>query len=66
MPLNLSLPRLTVGATLAELTSLEQLLSVMEAEEPFHEDIVNKLWQVYSQTDSFCSTIRVRKLMDGK
>jgi condensin complex subunit 1 len=41
--------RLTVGATLAELTSLEQLLSVMEAEEPFHEDIINKLWQAYSK-----------------
>jgi condensin complex subunit 1 len=38
---------LTFGATPAELTSLEQLLSVMMKEKLISELVVQKLWQVY-------------------
>nr|XP_019006310.1 condensin complex subunit 1 [Kwoniella mangroviensis CBS 8507]OCF69771.1 condensin complex subunit 1 [Kwoniella mangroviensis CBS 8507] len=38
----------TYGATLAELTSLEELMRTMMAEGGVHYDVVNKLWQVYS------------------
>jgi condensin complex subunit 1 len=37
----------TFGATLAELTSLEELLRTMCAEDMVHPDVVNKLWAVY-------------------
>ncbi|WP_283646599.1 hypothetical protein, partial [Marinovum algicola] len=37
----------TFGATLAELTSLEQLLHTMETENLVHEDVIKKLWAVY-------------------
>lgn len=38
----------TYGATLAELTSLEELLRTMMVEGGVHPDVINKLWQVYS------------------
>ncbi|EIW67908.1 hypothetical protein TREMEDRAFT_32861 [Tremella mesenterica DSM 1558] len=38
----------TYGATLAELTSLEELMRTMMADGGVHQDVVNKLWQVYS------------------
>jgi condensin complex subunit 1 len=38
---------LTFGATPAELTSLEQLLSIMMKEKLVQEIVVQKLWQVY-------------------
>jgi condensin complex subunit 1 len=38
---------LTFGATSAELTSLEQLLSVMMKEKMIGELVIQKLWQVY-------------------
>jgi condensin complex subunit 1 len=38
----------TYGATLAEITSLEELMRTMMAEGAVHPDVVNKLWQVYS------------------
>ncbi|OCF41749.1 condensin complex subunit 1 [Kwoniella heveanensis CBS 569] len=38
----------TYGATLAELTSLEELMRTMMADGGVHIDVVNKLWQVYS------------------
>ncbi|KDN42856.1 hypothetical protein K437DRAFT_275042 [Tilletiaria anomala UBC 951] len=38
---------MTFGATLAELTSLEQLLHTMETEDLVHEDVIKKLWAVY-------------------
>ncbi|PWN48727.1 hypothetical protein IE53DRAFT_180662 [Violaceomyces palustris] len=38
----------TFGATLAELTSLEELLKTMASEELVHPDVVSKLWAVYS------------------
>ncbi|KAH8919555.1 hypothetical protein BT69DRAFT_1284724 [Atractiella rhizophila] len=41
---------LTFNATLADLTSLEQLLSTMMSEGNIHPDVVTKLWQVYSTT----------------
>lgn len=40
--------RRTYGATLAELTSLEELMRTMMGESMVHTDVVNKLWQVYS------------------
>ena len=40
--------RLTFNATLADLTSLEQLMSTMMAENAVHEDVCHKLWQAYS------------------
>ncbi|WVQ81007.1 hypothetical protein IAT38_003114 [Cryptococcus sp. DSM 104549] len=38
----------TYGATLAELTSLEELMRTMMMDGGVHSDVVNKLWQVYS------------------
>ncbi|ORY31954.1 non-SMC mitotic condensation complex subunit 1-domain-containing protein [Naematelia encephala] len=38
----------TYGATLAELTSLEELMRTMMLDNAVHGDVVNKLWQVYS------------------
>lgn len=39
----------TYGATLAELTSLEELMRAMMADgNGVHPDVINKLWQVYS------------------
>ncbi|WRT63457.1 uncharacterized protein IL334_000362 [Kwoniella shivajii] len=38
----------TYGATLAELTSLEELMRTMMVDGGVHNDVVNKLWQVYS------------------
>jgi hypothetical protein len=40
--------RLTRDATLAELTSLEQLMSVMMSQGVVEDDVIAKLWQVYS------------------
>lgn len=39
--------RRTYEATLAELTSLEELMRTMMADNGVHNDVVNKLWQVY-------------------
>ncbi|CAG8435255.1 1824_t:CDS:10 [Scutellospora calospora] len=39
---------LTYNATLAELTSLEQLMSTMMAEELISNDVIARLWSVYS------------------
>lgn len=41
--------RLTRDATLAELTSLEQLMSVMMTQGVVEDDVITKLWQVYSE-----------------
>ena len=41
--------RLTYYATLAELTSLEEMLRILMDTNQVHEDVINKLWQVYSQ-----------------
>ncbi|KAI6123353.1 non-SMC mitotic condensation complex subunit 1-domain-containing protein [Pisolithus thermaeus] len=41
---------LTYDATLAELTSLEEMMKTMMEEDQVHHDIINKLWQVYSST----------------
>ncbi|KAL7418983.1 condensin complex non-SMC subunit Cnd1 [Cryptotrichosporon argae] len=38
----------TYGATLAELTSLEEMMRTMMADGAIHGDVINKLWQVYS------------------
>jgi hypothetical protein len=42
--------RLTYDATLAELTSLEEMLRSMMDDGQIHSDVVSKLWQVYSQS----------------
>ncbi|KIM60515.1 hypothetical protein SCLCIDRAFT_1216792 [Scleroderma citrinum Foug A] len=41
---------LTYDASLAELTSLEEMMKIMMEEDQVHHDIINKLWQVYSST----------------
>jgi hypothetical protein len=33
---------------LAELTSLEEMMRIMSEEEQIHQDIISKLWQIYS------------------
>ena len=48
--------RLTYDATLAELTSLEELMRQLMEEEHIPSEVVAKLWQVYStqpQSSSF-------------
>ncbi|KAG2156915.1 non-SMC mitotic condensation complex subunit 1-domain-containing protein [Suillus bovinus] len=39
---------LTYDATLAELTSLEEMMRIMMEDGQIHHDVINKLWQVYS------------------
>ncbi|KZT24887.1 hypothetical protein NEOLEDRAFT_1156610 [Neolentinus lepideus HHB14362 ss-1] len=39
---------LTYGATLAELTSLEEMMRTMMGDDQIHSDVIAKLWQVYS------------------
>ncbi|KAI9438698.1 non-SMC mitotic condensation complex subunit 1 [Lactarius indigo] len=39
---------LTYDATLAELTSLEEMMRYMMDDDQIHSDVVNKLWHVYS------------------
>ncbi|KAG2363022.1 non-SMC mitotic condensation complex subunit 1-domain-containing protein [Suillus spraguei] len=39
---------LTYAATLAELTSLEEMMRIMMEDGQIHYDVINKLWQVYS------------------
>ncbi|TFY76678.1 hypothetical protein EWM64_g7334 [Hericium alpestre] len=39
---------LTYGATLAELTSLEEMMRYMMDDGQIHGDVIGKLWQVYS------------------
>lgn len=41
-------PRLTYDATLAELTSLEEMMRSMMDDGQIHPDVIAKLWQVYS------------------
>jgi len=40
--------RLTYDATLAELTSLEEMMRSMMDDGQIHQDVIGKLWQVYS------------------
>jgi condensin complex subunit 1 len=42
---------LTYDATLAELTSLEEMMRYMMDDDQIHSDVANKLWQVYSEHD---------------
>lgn len=41
--------RLTFDASLAELTSLEELFKAMMVDGQIHHDVIKKLWQVYSE-----------------
>lgn len=43
-----SVDRRTYEATLAELTSLEEMMRIMMEENHIHHDVIAKLWQVYS------------------
>ena len=43
--------RLTYGATLAELTSLEEMMRQLMEEGHIHDDVVAKLWQVYGTSN---------------
>ncbi|CDZ96307.1 mitotic chromosome condensation-related protein [Phaffia rhodozyma] len=40
--------QLTYGATLAEITSLEELMRNLMLEDAIHPDVIAKLWQVYN------------------
>ena len=42
--------RLTYDATLAELTSLEEMMRTMMDGDQIHDDVIAKLWQVYSKS----------------
>lgn len=48
--------RLTYGATLAELTSLEEMMRILTESRQVHVDVINKLWQVYSTYSDTGST----------
>lgn len=50
-----STTRRTYEATLAELTSLEEMVRIMMEEEYIHPDITSKLWQIYSTFSFFLS-----------
>jgi condensin complex subunit 1 len=39
---------LTYGATLAELTSLEEMMRSLMEDKGIHRDVIAKLWEVYS------------------
>jgi condensin complex subunit 1 len=41
--------RLTYEMTLAELTSFEEMLRSMMEDGQIHQDVINKLWEVYSE-----------------
>lgn len=44
-----NISRRTYGATLAELTSLEELMRSLMVDGQIHTDVINKLWHVYSK-----------------
>ena len=39
---------MTYNATLAELTSLEEMMRQFMGDGSIHDDVITKLWQVYS------------------
>ncbi|CAK5268587.1 unnamed protein product, partial [Mycena citricolor] len=49
---------LTYNATLAELTSLEELLRIMMEDDQIHSDVIAKLWAVYSKMQNLPSDQR--------
>ena len=59
---DISLSRLTYNATLAELTSLEEMMRILMDEGHIHQDLISKLWTVFSQ--SAPSYHRLHKLTD--
>ena len=54
--------RLTYEATLAELTSLEEMMRYMMDDGQIHSDVISKLWQVYSESSSAHSTLRFHEI----
>ena len=54
--------RLTYDATLAELTSLEEMMRYMMDDGQIHSDVISKLWQVYSESSGAHSTMGFHKI----
>lgn len=50
--------RLTYDSTLAELTSLEEMMRTMMDDDQIHGDVIAKLWQVYSM----CLSLKVCRI----
>ncbi|EDR03599.1 uncharacterized protein LACBIDRAFT_155822, partial [Laccaria bicolor S238N-H82] len=48
----------TYETTLAELTSLEEMMRIMSEEEQIHQDVISKLWQIYSSKQNIPSQQR--------
>ncbi|KAE9404631.1 hypothetical protein BT96DRAFT_955569 [Gymnopus androsaceus JB14] len=48
LPLIRSMHRLTCDATLADLTSLEEMMRTMMEDDRISQDVINKLWQIFS------------------
>lgn len=44
--------RLTYDSTLAELTSLEEMMRIMMEAGRIHHDVIAKLWQIYGALHS--------------
>ena len=55
--------RLTYDATLAELTSLEEMMRFMMDDDQIHSDVVNKLWQAYSEHDTAGPIVMCQSLL---
>jgi len=55
--------RLTYDATLAELTSLEEMIRYMMDDDQIHPDVVNKLWQAYSEHDTTGPIVMYQSLL---
>ena len=49
--------RMTYNATLAELTSLEEMMRQYMEEGNIPDEVVSKLWMVYSKLETLVSTL---------
>lgn len=57
---------MTYDATLAELTSLEEMIRSMMDDGQIHSDVIAKLWQVYSESlDTRNSPNRILIILSG-
>ncbi|KAM6490435.1 hypothetical protein JOM56_014108 [Amanita muscaria] len=52
---------LTYDATLAELTSLEEMMQILMDEGCIHHDVISKLWQVYTRYINLFTLPRINK-----
>lgn len=62
LPLIRSMHRLTCDATLADLTSLEEMMRTMMEDDRISQDVINKLWQIFSELFSFFFAVHFRVL----